>query len=194
MLLRECNLCYDYDPPAPSHSPSCSSRGSWRRCGGQPSLIVLTSQLRLELGHPSLRCLPWFRHHVRVPHNHSFSLYGRVPIPRLSRASSSVIWQVCRLQAGRLVGAGRWAGRAGGQARSWGSRSFRMILIRFRFSLFRRQVRGRRPEGRRRRGCRREGRREGCSRACGHWSTARDFAAGGKAMTHSLGILFHLDS
>ena len=83
--------------------------------------------------------------------------------------SSSVIWQVCRLQelqAGRVAagwqaGGGRQVGRAGGRARSWGSRSFRMILIRFRFSLFRRQVRGRRPEGRRRRGCRREGRREG---------------------------------
>ena len=68
--------------------------------------------------------------------------------------------------AGRQGGgglAGWWgqAGGPGGRARSWGSRSFRMILIRFRFSLFRRQVRGRRPEGRRRRGCRREGRKEG---------------------------------
>ena len=55
--------------------------------------------------------------------------------------SSSVIWQVCRLQelqAGRVAAGwqagGGQAGGPAGRARSWGSRSFRMILIRFRFS------------------------------------------------------------
>ena len=79
--------------------------------------------------------------------------------------SSSVIWQVCRLQelqAGRVAagwqaGGGRQVGRAGA--------ILELPLVENDPNpipfLFRRQVRGRRPEGRRRRGCRREGRREG---------------------------------
>ena len=102
--------------------------------------------------------------------------------------------------AGRQGGgglAGWWgqAGGPGGRARSWGSRSFRMILIRFRFSSGGKSAAaaprdgddGLSPRGT-------EGGRQGCQRSGGHWSAARDFAAGGKAMARSLGILFHLDS
>ena len=144
MLLRECNLCYNYDPP-PSHSHVRA--GNLEAAGGGPALMA--SRHRINIGsnwdislfdaiHSFVIMSVCLTITLSLSMDVFLSLARFVLLPPLlffirNLAGLQVAGIAGRQGGGGLAGwwgAGRWAGRA----RSWGSRSIRMILIRFRFS------------------------------------------------------------